>query len=256
MAAKSLPQLPSPHDQLAKYISKHPSIPIATLVQPYRQYEAHLRETFAQDRRNPILDDPYLNVLPVFTRDTSMITTRARNLEEESAFEKERYIMSLPDDKRRPHGSPAVVKSLGDFRHNFSVFSEAALVDLDWSNVVAAGSSVVNCLLPVPDKYKVSKRSLRQYYHEKFCPASDVDLFLYGLDEKQAIEKIKQIETQIRDAILAETTVVRTKNAITICTLRWPCCFKMIALIDLQQAANIQHDMCRYDVLKIITQKC
>ncbi|KAK8125105.1 uncharacterized protein PG998_000864 [Apiospora kogelbergensis] len=218
MAAKSLPQLPSPHDQLAKYISKHPSIPIATLVQPYRQYEAHLRETFAQDRRNPILDDPYLNVLPVFTRDTSMITTRARNLEEESAFEKERYIMSLPDDKRRPHGSPAVVKSLGDFRHNFSVFSEAALVDLDWSNVVAAGSSVVNCLLPVPDKYKASKRSLRQYYHEKFCPASDVDLFLYGLDEKQAIEKIKQIETQIRDAILAETTVVRTKNAITICS--------------------------------------
>ena len=48
-------------------------------------------------------------------------------------------------------------------------------------------------------------------------PASDVDLFLYGLNEEQAIEKIKQIEARVRDAILSETTVVRTKNAITIC---------------------------------------
>ena len=128
--------------------------------------------------------------------------------------------MRLPDDKRRPNGSQAVVQFLEEFRHNLSVFFEAALADFDWSNVVAAGSSVVRCILPVPDKYNASKRSLRQYYHEKFCRASDVDLFLYGLEEKQAVEKIKQIETQIRDTILAETTVVRTKNAITICTPR------------------------------------
>ncbi|KAK8049555.1 hypothetical protein PG994_011285 [Apiospora phragmitis] len=201
MAAESLPQLPVPHGELVGYIANHPSTRIATLIQPYRQYEAHLREIFAQDRKNPILDDPYLNVLPVFTRETSNIKTRARNLGQESASEKENR-GSIP----------------GGFRQNLSVFSEAALADFDWSNVVAAGSSVVNCLLPVPEKYKVSKRSLRQYYHEKFCPASDVGHFLYGLDEKQAVEKIKQIETQIRDAILAETTVVRTKNAVTICS--------------------------------------
>ncbi len=39
---------------------------------------------------------------------------------------------------------------------------------------------------------------------------------MYGLDEAQAIEKIKQIETKIRDSILAETTTIRTKNTITI----------------------------------------
>ena len=126
--------------------------------------------------------------------------------------------MSLPEEKRKPNGSPAVVNSLKEFRHNLGVFCESSLSDMDWSNVVAAGSSVVNCLLPVPDEYSSSKRALRQYYHEKFCPASDVDLFLYDLDEEQAIEKIKQIETSIRDAILSETTVVRTKNAITICS--------------------------------------
>ena len=84
------------------------------------------------------------------------------------------------------------------------------------ANVVAAGSSVVNCVLPVPSEFNSTKRKLREYYHEKFCPASDVDLFLYGLNHDEAIEKIKEIEQAIRDAILSEVTVVRTKYAITI----------------------------------------
>lgn len=76
---------------------------------------------------------------------------------------------------------------------------------------------MVNTLLPVPEEYGRTKRGLRQFYHEKFSPASDVDLFLYGLTEEQAIEKIKAIEAAVRDALLTEITVVRTKHAITIC---------------------------------------
>ena len=68
----------------------------------------------------------------------------------------------------------------------------------------------------VPEKSKESKRALRQYYHEELAPASDVDLFLYGLNEEEAKEKIKQIEAKIRDSILQEVTCIRTKNAITI----------------------------------------
>jgi ankyrin repeat protein len=48
------------------------------------------------------------------------------------------------------------------------------------------------------------------------APASDVDLFIYGLTEEQAIEKINQIEIKVRDSILSETTTIRTKHAITI----------------------------------------
>ena len=87
---------------------------------------------------------------------------------------------------------------------------------MDWSNVVVAGSAVVTSLLAVPEKHSGSKRALREYYHEQLAPASDVDLFLYGLSEEQAAAKIKQIERNIRDAILVETTTIRTKNAITI----------------------------------------
>lgn len=51
------------------------------------------------------------------------------------------------------------------------------------------------------------KPSIREYYHDKLAPASDVDLFIYGLGEQEAIEKIKQIEKCITESILEETTV-------------------------------------------------
>jgi hypothetical protein len=211
-----LPKLPAPHSELAKYIFDHKDINITEIMEPYRKYEANLRYVYAQDRQNPILDDPYLNVVPLFTENTKFIITRARNLDAESDEEKSKYIMALPDDKRRAHDSPATVANLAEFQKNFNIFSESSLADLDWSNVMAAGSSVVNCLLPIPKEFNTTKRKLREYYHEKFCPASDVDLFLYGLNHDQAIEKIKQIEQAIKDALLNEVTVVRTKYAITI----------------------------------------
>jgi len=216
MSMPRIEDLPVPPKELVKYIAAHPEIPMVEIMKPYRKYEADLRAVFAQDRSNPALEDPYLNVLPLFTEDTKLITARARDLEVETEAESGCYIMPLPADKRHPHGSPAVVKSIKEFQSNFSIFSESALADMNWDNVVAAGSSVINCLLPVPPEFNTTKRKLREYYHEKFCPASDVDLFLYGLTHEEAIEKIKEIERSIRDAILAEVTVVRTKYAITI----------------------------------------
>ena len=214
-ASIELPELPAPHAEFVDYIADNPETPMTQIMAPYREYESKLRSLFAQDRGDPRLNDPYINVLPLFNDKTSRITTRARNLASESQEEKDKYIMALPDDKRRPHGSPATVGSLTDFRKNFNVFSENSLADLDWGNVVAAGSSVVNCLLPVPPEFNKTKRTLRDYYHEKFCPASDVDLFLYGLNEQQAIEKIKQIEQSVRDAILSDVTVCNSDNTCT-----------------------------------------
>ncbi|KAK0729206.1 hypothetical protein B0T21DRAFT_394537 [Apiosordaria backusii] len=218
MATNTVPALPVPLADLHKHLARNPDTPVTQLFEPYRKYEAHLREAFAQDPSNELLKDPHVNVLPLFTEDTATLNMRARNLAAESKEERSRYIMPLPKELRRPNGSPATVRDLKEFRRNFNVFSESSLVELDWSNVVAAGSSVVNCLLPVPDEYNRNKRTLREFYHEKFSPASDVDLFLYGLTEEQAIEKIKDIEARVRDSLLTETTTVRTKNAITICS--------------------------------------
>lgn len=143
-------------------------------------------------------------MVPVFNGKESELKIRARKLEEESEEEKGRYVMPLLDAERKPEGAPAVVTSLKEFQKNFNIFSESSLAELDWNNVVAAGSSVTTALLPVPEKWNGNKRALREYYHEKLAPASDVDLFLYGLTEEEGLEKIKQIESNIKDSILHE----------------------------------------------------
>lgn len=217
MAPTQLPSVPAPLAQLPAYLAQHPDKPLTQLFQPYRKLEATVRELYAQEPDHPALQDAFVNVLPVFTTDTPKIQVHARDLAAESEGERAKYIMALPEENRRLSGTMATVPSLKAFQFNFAVFSEFSLSEVNWDNIVAAGSSVVNCLMPIPDEYSESKRSMREYYHEKFCSASDVDLFLYGLTEKEATEKIKQIETAVRNSILAETTTVRTKNAITIC---------------------------------------
>ncbi|KAL2193610.1 hypothetical protein P885DRAFT_63806 [Corynascus similis CBS 632.67] len=218
MASEVCPTLPVPITGLVNHIAQHPDTPMVELLEPCRKYDAHIRRAFAQGSDNELLKDPYVNVLPLFTDDTHNIKIRARNLKAESEDEKSKYIMPLPPTMRRPDGSPAVVKSLQEFQRNFNIFCESSLSELNWSNVVAAGSSVVNTLLPVPEEYSGTKRGLRELYHEKFSPASDVDLFLYGLTEEQAIEKIKAIEASIRDAVFTGITVLRTKHPLTICS--------------------------------------
>ncbi|XPS71768.1 hypothetical protein M3J07_003939 [Ascochyta lentis] len=210
----ALPKLPVEHADWLSYVSKHPSTSMHELLAPYKEYDAKLREVFAQQPSHPAIE--MSNTVPMFTGKERDVKIRARNLATESEEERQRFLMPLKASDRKTDGAPAIVQSLKEFQTNFQLFSESALVDMDWSNVVVAGSAVVTSLLPVPAEHNTSKRALREYYHQKLAPASDVDLFLYDLTEEQAVEKIKQIEQRIRDSILTETTTIRTKNAITI----------------------------------------
>ncbi|KAI9740971.1 MAG: hypothetical protein M1818_004577 [Claussenomyces sp. TS43310] len=211
-----LSDIPVPIKDFIPYFSKHPEVPVIDLLNPFTTYENSLRKIYAQQPHHEAIKDGLTNLMDVFGGHESELRIRARSLDTETVEEKGQYIMPLREDERRKQGSPAIVSSLKGFRHNFTLFSESSLTDLDWSNVVAAGSAVTTALLPVPEQWAASKRTLRTYYHEKLAPASDVDLFLYGLTEEQAIVKIKQIEIRIKDSILSETTTIRTKNAITI----------------------------------------
>ena len=172
----NIPSLPAKHDQFIQYVADHPKTPMLELLEPYKQYDAELRKVFAQQPDHAAAKQP--NIVPVFAGYEHEVKTKARNLDDESTEEADCYIMPLKNEDRRQDGSPAIVQSLRDFRTNFNVFSESSLVDLDWSNVVVAGSAVVTCLLAVPEKHAESKRALRQYYHEQVAPASDVDLFV------------------------------------------------------------------------------
>lgn len=179
---------------------------MATLLEPYKAFEGELRKIYAQQPHHEVAKDGTVNLVPIFAGQENELKIRARSMDNETEDEKSKYIMTLKPEDRKPDGAPAFVESLKDFQQNFNLFSESSLVDLDWSNVVAAGSSVTTALLPVPERWAGSKRSLREYYHQVLAPASDVDLFLYGLNEEQALEKIKQIERSIKDSILSEVT--------------------------------------------------
>ncbi|KAG4030376.1 hypothetical protein MFRU_012g01140 [Monilinia fructicola] len=211
-----LPSLPAPVKEFIPYLSQNSTKHISTIVGPYKAYESELRKVYAQQPDHEAVKDGAVNLVPIFSGHESDLKVRARDLKNETKEESDKYIMPLKDDERRPHGSPAVVESFRDFQTNFNLFSESSLADLDWNNVVAAGSAVTTSLIPLPEKWAGSKRAMREYYHQHLAPASDVDLFLYGLTEAEGLEKIKQIETSIKDAILHETTTIRTKNAITI----------------------------------------
>ena len=199
-----LPSIPVPIKDFIPHFAQNREIPVAEILEPFKAYESELRKYYAQKPDDPLLKDGLTNMVPVFNGNESDLKIRARKLDEESDEEKGRFVMPLLDAERRSEGAPAVVTSLKEFQKNFNIFSESSLAELDWTNVVAAGSSVTTALLPVPEKWNGSKRAMRQYYHEKLAPASDVDLFLYGLTEEEGLKKIKQIERNIKDSILHE----------------------------------------------------
>lgn len=177
MAASSLPELPVERDEFIPYLANRET-PVVDLIAPYKTFDTKIRELFAQEPENAALQEPLINAIPVFVNgNEARVKVRARDLTTETQEEKDKYMMPLSDEDRMIDGTSAIVDSLREFQQNFNVFTELALSDLDWNNVVVAGSAAVTPLIPVPEKYRGSKRALRQYYHEILAPASDVDIF-------------------------------------------------------------------------------
>lgn len=165
-----LPKLPASMEAFLPYLTNKANTTAA--LKPYKDYEGKLREAFAQHPDHAILNDHHINTVPLFTGHEQLVTIRARDIAHENDETKDKYLLPLSASDRRPDGSSAIVGSLKEFRSNFNLFSESSLVDLDWNNVVAAGSSVVTSLLPVDTPHNESKRALRQetiLVHFKSC---------------------------------------------------------------------------------------
>lgn len=232
--------LPLVAENFLEALQLRPETEIQELVKPYNKCDTHLRKIFAQDLAQAERLADLVNVVTLYNGDQSTeIHVRARHVGLESDNqnrpqdkkgandqrkddnENQKYIFPLSKSARRENGSPAIVPSLAEFQKNFDVFTEGLLCNLDWGNVIAAGGAVVTPLMPVPQHASKSKENLRDYYHNVYAPDSDVDLFLYGLTEMEAIAKIEAIEkcirNEVRDSAFGhQTTTVRTKNTITI----------------------------------------
>ncbi|KAG8914790.1 hypothetical protein FRC01_003909, partial [Tulasnella sp. 417] len=200
-------------------LPESPGVDLEPAIGPSLQDEAELRRLFATDRKNTRLKDPYVGLVDVFGQNTERIKKiHARVIKDEEDLLKH-HVMPLDNDKRRKDGALSMASSFEDFKTRWAIFSEGALNQLsNWNNVVVAGGSVLACLAPLPERVveQGSKRAIRKYYHSEAYPASDVDLFLYGLTPEQAEEKCLEIYNAVRDSVPWEVCAVRTKNAVSI----------------------------------------
>jgi len=171
-------QLPPPSDASLDQVLK-----------PTLEYESELRKAFASARDSDKLKDPHVGLVDLFGEATPDAIRRSRprvvSTEDDEAFAAQ-YVMPLPAAKRRKEGEQCIVSTLDEFKKNWAVFTEGSLGQLlDWSNVVAAGGSVLSCIAPLSEQASKTRRNIRRWYHQEGFPTSDVDLFLWGLNAKQ-----------------------------------------------------------------------
>jgi hypothetical protein len=74
----------------------------------------------------------------------------------------------------------------------------------------------LSCLLPIPQKYGVSPRKTRDWYHDISYRDSDIDLFIYGLDEEAAKQKMIEIYEAVCNSIPWAVACFRSKHCVTI----------------------------------------
>ncbi|KAI0419720.1 ankyrin repeat protein [Xylaria grammica] len=213
--ADNPPPLPRPPSQFLSHLSNHQRTETRELLQPYLSYETWLRRAFA---RGDAGIDSFANLVPIYNGCEEAF--RIRTLDRETA-DKGKYIMPLPDDTREEESALAITESKEKYLRNFNGFSR------DWSNIVVAGSSALLPLLSCRKgvDYPCIDSSPESYF-ETIAGKSDIDIFLYGLDnEDAAITLIFQLESMVRrnqNLSPGEELSLRSTKAITFLSPKWP----------------------------------
>jgi hypothetical protein len=164
---------------------------------PAVDQEDHYRELFAQGGTSSEVSDPHVSLLNLADEYNQF---RYENLP--SPVSDWAQIFSHP---RVPAGGASSCK-LDKFRTNFAALSKGLLNGLDWSNVLAAGGSVLACMAP--------------NFQLEQVKSGDIDLFFWGLSPTAATAKARSIcdlvQQNLQKAGIRNCMVVRTKHAVTI----------------------------------------
>lgn len=143
--------------------------------------EHMLRRVYAKKEAlsdKPLLHEKYPLLVPVFGNEDIFPCIAL------SKEEKEIPKVFPLEAKRKVAGTPSIVDQAG-FATNWRIFSENLLTLVNWDNVFVAGGSILACLLPPPPKATKNFKCLRKYFHEDAYAGSDIDLYIYGLNEEE-----------------------------------------------------------------------
>ncbi len=78
----TLLQLPFPHEDFIPYISNFSRASILEFVRPHNEYEAKLRQVFAQHRDHEVLQNPNVNAIPIFDGHKTLLRVKARQTDD------------------------------------------------------------------------------------------------------------------------------------------------------------------------------
>ncbi|PPQ74508.1 hypothetical protein CVT26_007978 [Gymnopilus dilepis] len=163
--------------------------------------------------------DRFLGLINVFSLSPVARRTRARHADQSSREFNEHYILPLKPRLRRDDLMPSTVFNIEAFKNQWDLFTHGALSKMraqDWDNVIAAGGSVLACLLPPPAN--CSERRINKHFQSDIWALSDIDLFLWGLTSEQAEAKMEDIFKAICAAAPWKVVCVRRYNTVSIHT--------------------------------------
>ncbi|PRP85402.1 hypothetical protein PROFUN_06948 [Planoprotostelium fungivorum] len=221
-----------------------------------REEENWYREVFAQQRDSDVLNDPHLCLVPAHDVPSDFFKVVEQSKQEknlprifgEEWAEKRRQskasdaILNEDDavegDEETADTSeiPAAVRtdtassivSESEFHKQFDIFTEGQFRYFNWDNVFAAGGSILAALMPVPEEHAAKNSTRRNFFHKLMYSNSDIDLFIYGLNEEDANKKLVEMYESIKDNLPVEAICFRSKYAVTIVS-RYP--FRHIQIV-------------------------
>jgi hypothetical protein len=210
--------------------------PIETIGQhniEMKQQEDIIRNLFAVDRDNAILSDPYLSLLPLFTvpksRDEHLETLPMLFDFEDREFYR---LFKTGTTTRNIPSNIKLCSSMDKFYANWKDFANDLFENFNWKNVVVAGGSIVRCVLDekastnqkeyysssdeedfhISDNIFKYKGNIESSIKPSF-EYTDIDLFLYGVTEKEANQKLIEIFNHLKPK--GDVFVLRTDSSFT-----------------------------------------
>jgi ankyrin repeat protein len=202
------------------------------------------RELFARSRDSweiPEVDDPFVFLVNTFEKSQCYKRLPPFNDDpyprcfepiDDKAIEKKANELQKWLESGLP--SLAIVPIKSEFELSWECLTENQLRFVNWNNIFAAGGAVSGCLTPLPkDVAEATSEALRRvqrrkYLHDTFLPGSDIDLFLYGLSQEEAEQKLVEIYEAVQAVNPYEIRVFRSAHALTLVS-RYP--FRHIQIV-------------------------
>ena len=159
---------------IAKFVDKYdfPKLSVANVIYAERidhMNESNLRQKFFKDEEVSTEELNRYSINPFDVLDDFLY------------FQTAKFLPGLIKKSPTISKGSAIVKNIMDFQNALNESSDNLFEEFNWDNVVLAGGAVLKSLLTNSSNF-YSRNQLRDY-----------DLFLYGMNYEEALEKVKEI---------------------------------------------------------------